>query len=206
MKEIKFIVASNLVALRKSKSMTQTDVAKTLNYSDKSVSKWENGESMPDISVLTALADMYGVTLDYLTHEDAEEQLKYVKTQKNSDDQNRIIILLMAVAVIFLICTLVFIYMYLNERVYWQAFVWGVPATCVILMFFHRKWGGWGEKKTYKIVVSSVFWWSLLASAYLQFLQYRLWLIFIVGVPIQVIIILGSKLQSAEKFNIFKKR
>lgn len=193
MKEIKQIVADNLIALRKSKGLTQTDIAKTLNYSDKSVSKWENGESLPDISVLCALADMYGVTLDYLTHEDAEEKLKFVKNQSNADKNNKMIIISMSVSVVFLISTLIFIYhIFIGQTVYWQVFVWGVPAACMLLFVFIRKWGG---SKIYKTVLLSVFCWSLLASVYLQFLNYRLWLIFILGIPIQTIIVLGSKLQ-----------
>ena len=38
--DIKTTVANNLIALRKSKGLTQADVANALNYSDKSVSKW----------------------------------------------------------------------------------------------------------------------------------------------------------------------
>ena len=67
MKDIKSIVASNLIALRKSRKMTQADVAEKLNYSDKSVSKWEHADSLPYISILSALAFLYGVPLDSLT-------------------------------------------------------------------------------------------------------------------------------------------
>ena len=81
--DIKTTVANNLIALRKSKGLTQADVANALNYSDKSVSKWEHADSLPDISILSALADMYGVTLDYLTHEDAEERLSYMNEKEN---------------------------------------------------------------------------------------------------------------------------
>ena len=46
--------------------MTQIELAEILNYSDKAVSKWERGESVPDISVLKQIADIFGVTVDYL--------------------------------------------------------------------------------------------------------------------------------------------
>ena len=52
--------------MRTSAGLTQAEVASKLSYSDKAVSKWERAESIPDIAVLKAIADMYGVTVDYL--------------------------------------------------------------------------------------------------------------------------------------------
>ena len=52
MEDIRSIIANNLVILRRKKEMTQTELAEMLNNSDKAVSKWERGESVPDISVL----------------------------------------------------------------------------------------------------------------------------------------------------------
>lgn len=52
MKEIETVLASNIIQLRRQAGMTQIDLAAKLNYSDKSVSKWERAESLPDIAVL----------------------------------------------------------------------------------------------------------------------------------------------------------
>ena len=90
--DIKTTVANNLIALRKSRNLTQADVANALNYSDKSVSKWEHADSLPDISILSALCDMYGVTLDYLTHENAEETLSQTKDEKQPEFERKITI------------------------------------------------------------------------------------------------------------------
>ena len=80
MQDIKATVAKNIVSLRTKAGLTQIELAQKLNYSDKSVSKWEHADSLPDISILYALADMYGVTLDYLTSDNAEEQANMMKT------------------------------------------------------------------------------------------------------------------------------
>ena len=56
----------NLACYRRRAGLTQLELAEKLNYSDKSVSKWERGESLPDIAVLKEIADLFGVTLDYL--------------------------------------------------------------------------------------------------------------------------------------------
>ena len=66
MQELKLIIAKNIQKLRQEKGMTQLELAEKLNYSDKSISKWERGESIPDIVVLKAVADLFEVTLDYL--------------------------------------------------------------------------------------------------------------------------------------------
>ena len=53
-----------LAALRKARGMTQQEAAEQLGVSNKTVSKWENGAGLPDITVLPALAELYGVTAD----------------------------------------------------------------------------------------------------------------------------------------------
>ena len=55
-----------LATLRKNADMTQQDVADRLGVSNKTVSKWESGGGFPDISVLPALAELYGVSADEL--------------------------------------------------------------------------------------------------------------------------------------------
>ena len=64
MEDLKDVIAKNLVELRTNAKLTQLQLAEMLNYSDKAVSKWERGEAIPDIRVLTKIAEIYGVTLD----------------------------------------------------------------------------------------------------------------------------------------------
>ena len=66
LEDIRSVIAANITALRTSSGMTQLDLAEKLHYSDKAVSKWERGESVPEIGTLTAIADLFGVPLDYL--------------------------------------------------------------------------------------------------------------------------------------------
>jgi len=194
---VKTIVAKNLIELRKSRNYTQSDLAELLNYSDKTISKWENGDSLPDISVLYALTQIYGISLDDLVHENATEKLNGRAEEKKLHSwQNRLIILCLSVSVVFLIASLVFVYLKLKADInYWEAFVWAVPASCVALLYFNRKTdkeealGG----RVYRTIVLSVLCWSLLLAVYLQFLSYQLWLIFVIGIPIEAIVWLGSR-------------
>ena len=73
MDELEAIVSSNLTALRKRRGWTQAELAEKIHYSDKSVSKWERGEALPDLKVLKTLSELYGVTVDCFLTEGAAE-------------------------------------------------------------------------------------------------------------------------------------
>ena len=79
MKELREIIGQNLTELRKQKGYTQISLAEKLNYSDKAISKWEKGTSLPSIDVLLDLANLYGVTLDYLVKEGDSKEKKLLK-------------------------------------------------------------------------------------------------------------------------------
>ena len=66
MDELRSIFAENVAALRRAAGMTQLQMAERLNYSDKAISKWERGESIPDVAMLKAVADLFSVPVDYL--------------------------------------------------------------------------------------------------------------------------------------------
>ncbi|MBR2885414.1 MAG: helix-turn-helix domain-containing protein, partial [Clostridia bacterium] len=59
-------IGNNILSLRKKRGITQAELAQKLNISDKTVSKWENGQGYPDIAMLPALASIFGVTIDFL--------------------------------------------------------------------------------------------------------------------------------------------
>ena len=63
---MKETLGQRIQRLRKNANLTQEDVATRLNISSQAVSKWENDNSAPDLSVLLELAEMLGVTTDEL--------------------------------------------------------------------------------------------------------------------------------------------
>ena len=193
MENLNEVISSNIVKYRKESGLTQLELAEKLNYSDKSVSKWEHADSLPDISILYALADMYGVTLDYLTSDNAEEQANMMKTPEKSLENDRIIIASLTVTSIFLIAALIFVYIYLNAKILsgWIAFIWALPVSFFALTYYNRIWT---KNKIISITLKSLFLWTLLAAICLQFMSYKLWLIFVLGVPIELIILLTANL------------
>lgn len=191
MKDVKDILAENLTHLRQASGITQSELAKRLNYTDKSVSKWEHGDAVPPIDVLKSLADIYGVTLDFLTeeHMDSEYDKKY---NLKENVTNKRVITLLAVSLVWIIATLLFIYgLTLAQENYWQIFVFAVPVSVIVLIVFNGIWG----KRKYTFILISVLVWAGIASIYILFLENNPWAIFIIGLPVQVAIILWSQLK-----------
>ena len=75
---IKKNIAKNLVRYRNTAGLTQSELAEKINYSDKSVSKWERAEGTPDIFVLYELSKIYGVRVDDFLISD-EDKLPEIK-------------------------------------------------------------------------------------------------------------------------------
>ena len=192
--ELKAVIAKNIAALRTGAGMTQIDMAEKLNYSDKAVSKWERGESIPDVLVLKQIADMFSVTVDYLL----EEEHAPVVTSTLKDKirrHNRGFITAISILLVWLLATFIFTIVDTLgiENSIWFIFVYAVPSTFVVWLVFNSIW--FDRRRNFMII--SLLMWSVLASAYLTLLPFELnvWLLFVVGVPGQLIIILWSRLK-----------
>ena len=64
MKEWDKIISKNIVEYRKRAKLTQSELAEKLNFSDKSISKWERGEAIPDVVVLINMSEIFRITLN----------------------------------------------------------------------------------------------------------------------------------------------
>lgn len=199
MQDIKPIVAKNIAELRTSRGMTQIQLAEQLNYSDKAVSKWERGESLPDVAVLTQIADLFEVPLDYLVraeHEVKQEPLCEVKPVHTSKLRNRSVITGMGILVVWLVASLVFIIIHMtpvSERVEWLIFIYALPATVIVWLVFNSVW--FNRRRNFFII--SLLMWSVLITTYLTLLAVgvNVWLVFLLGIPGQIIIFMWSKLR-----------
>lgn len=194
MKNIKEIIASNLQSLRKQKRLTQLEVGEAVHYSDKAVSRWEKGESLPDVETLQSLAEFFGVKTAYLFEEHITTPIFPVESRQQAI--NKVISISLSVLIVWLIALFVFLYLGSYNDVYcWQLFVWAVPTSTLVLQYFNKIWG----KKKYSPILSSILIWSFIASVYCQFIHYNLWLIFFVGAPIQVVIVLNSFIKNIKQ-------
>lgn len=191
MDDLKNIIAANISQLRRDKGITQLELAERLNYSDKAVSKWERGESYPDVATLKEIAELFSVTVDYLLQ--AEHSLErtvrreYTKKQK----RNRVLITAISCVLVWLIATFIYVNIDLltvDIRAHWLAFVYAMPATAIVLLIFNSIWG----KTRLNFIIISGLMWSLLLAICLTMLSANLWLLFLVGIPGQVIIALWA--------------
>lgn len=84
-----------ILFLRKSKGMTQEELAERLDVSRQAVSRWESGTAMPDAGNILQLANLFEVTTDYLLREDHGDKVDAIPAQKpqRGDPQIAVIVL-----------------------------------------------------------------------------------------------------------------
>ena len=198
MNNVKETLPQNLTRLRSEHGLTQGQLAEKLNYTDKSVSKWERGEAIPPVDVLKDIADLYGVSLDFLVS-NTDENSYGISPATKKEKANKLVITLLAVSLVWIIATVLFAYgIMFAKRSFWVLFIIAVPTTIVVLLIFNSIWG----KKKYTYIIISALIWSALAAIYLAFLsapsQYNLWAIFIIGIPLQIATILWSQLKKTK--------
>ena len=192
MEDLKLIIAKNIVMLRRRDGMTQIELAQKLNYSDKAVSKWERGESVPDIVVLKAVSDIFGVTVDYLvTVEHAEDVPPASATEKTKYNRKAIAYVSesagwMVAIFAFIIATLI-----LRKMAFqYLFFVYALPVVLTVRLVFNSVW--FNRRHNYYIV--SLLMWSLLAAVHITFLYFgiNVALVYLLGVAGQIVIVLWS--------------
>lgn len=188
MNDIKPIVAKNIASLRQSAKMTQIELAEKLNYSDKAVSKWERGESLPDIAVLVMIADLFEVPLDYLVR--AEHKQPKPEPADAPPRYNHSMIAWISVLLVWFIALFAFIIISLisSETPFkWLAFVYAVPVTSIVWLVFNSVW--FNPRRNYLII--SLLVWSLIASVHISLLpaDINIWMLYLLGIPAQLIIL-----------------
>lgn len=130
-------IAKNIASYRKSHKITQTGLAEKLNYSDKAVSKWERGESLPDVTVLARIAELYGITVSDLIGE--------TKAPTKAKPYYHLLIYCLAVAVVFVLATILcvaFSIADVPDFVPGMFFIYAMPAAAAVSVVFTSMWWG----------------------------------------------------------------
>ena len=188
MKDVRPIIAKNLGILRNARGITQADLAQKLNYSNKAISRWEQGDTLPDVNVLFELCEFYGITMNDLTSEDCTPQ-EAIKRAKDTLAY-RIWTYIMVGAFLLLSATVIFVYtLSIQEVVFWQIFVMILPISCVAISLLGRGY----FSHTVQLILSSTTIWTAIASIYCYFISYNFWTIFLIGIPLQLILFLRYK-------------
>lgn len=186
MDDLKNIIAKNLIYYRTQAKMTQYEIAQKLNYSDKSISKWERGAGIPDIIILKQLADLYGVKVDDFLNENEFSKVQ-TKQEKSSKKLGTIFVTLLSVGLVWFLACIVFVaLLWLKIPKSWLAFITAIPVSFLVLIVLTRIW--------YKLYVSgifvSTFIWSLALTIYLFTMNTHSYYLFIICIPLQILVVL----------------
>ncbi len=186
--DLKDIIAANLIRLRQSAGLTQLQLAEMLNYSDKAVSKWERGESIPDLRVLIQLAQLYHITVDDIVSVQPE---KVVKPKLNLKKKH-LLVTLLSVGLVWVIATGVFMILFYTP-VSEYAFLTYVVAPLVSFIVFTVFSSIWGTKFTTLLSCSGIVW-SVAAivhvNIYLFAPEVVIWPFYVVAGACQVLLVL----------------
>ena len=201
-------LGKNIAAYRKRESWTQARLAEKLNYSDKAVSKWERGESVPDVLTLVALAECFGITVSELLADPnalpektgpVQQAMGQVVEKTLKRRANKNIILSLSSLLVWFVALLVFVVLdAFDIPKSWLAFVYAVPADAIVMLSLRS---AWKDFRWNRALVSVIMWGALLSlyMTLLLFAHVNLWKMFLLGIPGQLAILLWSRLFRQER-------
>ena len=192
------IIAENLIYYRKAMGLTQLEIAEQFNYSDKSISKWERAEGLPDVLVLKALADFYGIRVDDFFK---EEKRRIIMSKKS----RHWFIVGLSELLLWFVFGLAFVILSLalpHAFHWWLIFIYASAASFILAVI----WAGIYHQKFFQLLATTGIIWHGITSIYLTMLFYtsvpNLWLLFLVGIPLEGLAILWYFLKRNNKKNI----
>lgn len=185
--EFKKVVSENLVKFRRESGLTQLDIAKKLNYSDKAVSKWERGEAVPDAFVLKQLSEIYNISVDELLCK-KEDKKRIPFSLKRAFKNKHFIINCLACGLAWLVACIAFValsYTSIRDSAY-LAFIYALPVGAIANLVLTTIW----SPKWVSGIFATIVLWTGFLAVYLTVRIDKFWLIFIIAIPIQVLIVL----------------
>ena len=194
MDDLKVITASNIINLRTAKGMTQAELGELLNYSDKSVSKWERAEAVPDAYVLKKMSEIFGVSVDYLlsSHDSWERPESFKKEERNFHSN---VITILVIFGIWTLAFLIYIIGWLLEANWWLLFVYAVPVSLITFLVLNSVWEqGKNNRHIIYALVASIF-----ITVYITFRSYNPWQILLLLIPAELIVFLSFRIKKSHK-------
>ena len=207
--KLKYQLGANIVAYRKRSGLTQARLAERLNYSDKAVSKWERGESMPDVLTLVQLAELFDITVDELLRDPNEipehtsgriEHAMEVAVEKTLKRKaNKRVILGLSSLLVWFVALLVFVVVSsLDIPRSWIAFLYAIPADAIVQLSLRSAWRDFRWNKT---LISIIMWGGLLSlyASLKLFVHVDIWKLFLLGIPGQLAVLLWFRMYGKSK-------
>ena len=193
--ELKLVFASNLINLRTAAGMTQAELGVQLNYSDKTVSKWERGEAIPDAYVLTELSDLFHVTVDYLlsSHDawQSPEEIRKANEPMYSSD----IIIAVTILGIMTASLTAFVIGWICGTIEWRIFLIGLVLSAIAFLVLDCVFNQARYLKPAMIVLIV----SVFVLVYFLLWDFKPWQIFLLLVPAITIALLSTHINKKPK-------
>lgn len=205
MDELKLVVASNLIFLRQKAGLTQAELGEKLNYSDKTISKWERAESIPDAFILTRLAEIFGVTVDdILRPADTWEQKEKKKKEAEIASQRKFsasVVTMVSIAGIWTMAVMMFVIFWLAlDSIQWIIFPGAVLVSTIAILVFNSIWNhGRGNTWIVMFLVAMT-----VTMIYLVLLPFNPWQLFLVLVPAELLVFLCFRIRHG--LGLFRKK
>lgn len=186
--ELKLVSASNIIRLRTQAGLTQAELGAKLNYSDKTISKWERGEAIPDAYVLTQLARIFDVTVDYLlsSHDNWEappEEEEQMKKPRYSEFR----IMLLVVVSVWMAFLTAFVALWIFGIVLWELFLVAIFSSLLVLIVLLATF----RRRRYLEWCIGAFILSVLLLLFFVVPDMRFWQVLILSIPAELIVFLA---------------
>lgn len=190
--ELKLISASNIIKLRTEAGLTQAELGEKLNYSDKTISKWERGEAIPDAYVLTQMAEIFDVTVDYLlSSHDAWESPEQQENRQEETGYSVNMIIAISVLGVWTMALTIFVLLWLFDIILWETFVVALPVSIltymVLICVFRRR-------RHLQFVIAA-FVLSLFILLYFTLPMQKPWQLFLIAIPAEIIVFLSCNIR-----------
>ena len=199
--ELKLISASNIIKLRTEAGLTQAELGEKLNYSDKTISKWERGEAIPDAYVLTQMAEIFGVTVDYLlSSHDAWESPEQQAARQEEAGYSVNMIIAISVLGVWTMALTIFVLLWLFDIILWETFIVALPVSIltymVLICVFRRR--------QHLQFVIAAFVLSMFILLYFTLPMQKPWQLFLIAIPAETIVFLSWNVGRRPRKNLEK--
>ena len=189
---LKEIIAKNIIKYRKKLKLTQLELAEKLNYSDKTLSKWERAESIPDIITLKQLADLFNISVDRLIS-DEDTYVEFTplpKKKKGLSKRKKVSISLLSIAIVWAVATSIFVFLKMLEvetsnRILlnsWYSFIYAIPVTAIVCLVYSSIWGN----RYHIFFTTSFLVWAVALTLNVSFNTKTSYLFYILAIPVQI--------------------
>jgi len=205
---LKARIGSNISAYRKRDGLTQAGLAEKLNYTDKAVSKWERGESIPDVLTLMQLAELFDIEVGELLADPnalpgdpgkLEKAMTQVSEKALKRKADKSIIQRLCSILVWSVALLVFVIVSsLDIPKSWITFFYAIPANAIVLLSLRS---AWHDFRWNRGLISVIVWGSILSlyMTLLVFFGLNIWKLFLLGIPGQAAVILWFRMYRAPK-------